>query len=74
MPEDVALVGFDDIEEGRFSTPTLTTISPNKHEIAATAVEQLFRRLNGDTGEPVILEASFRLKERESTLGTATVP
>lgn len=74
VPEDVALVGFDDIEEGRFSTPTLTTISPNKHEIAATAVEQLFRRLNGDTGEPVVHEASFRLEERESTLGTATIP
>jgi DNA-binding LacI/PurR family transcriptional regulator len=70
VPEDVAVVGFDDIEEGRYLTPTLTTISPNKQAIASLAVQQLFRRLEGDVGEPVILEVSYHLEARESTLGT----
>lgn len=69
VPEDIAVVGFDDIEEGRYSTPTLTTISPAKGDIAALAVDQLFRRLGGDTGKPVDLQASFHLEARESTLG-----
>ena len=69
VPDDVAVVGFDDSEEGRYRTPSLTTVSPNKHEIAVGAVEQLLRRLNGDTGSPVAYQAEFRLEARESTLG-----
>lgn len=73
IPEDVAIVGFDDVEEGRYSTPSLTTISPNKAEIARLAVDQLLRRIGGDTSPCVSLEAPYELVARESTLGpTAT--
>jgi LacI family repressor for deo operon, udp, cdd, tsx, nupC, and nupG len=69
VPEDVAVVGFDDAEEGRYSTPTLSTVAPDKHVIAAMAVAQLFRRLDGDIGDPVDLRAPFALEIRESTIG-----
>jgi LacI family transcriptional regulator, repressor for deo operon, udp, cdd, tsx, nupC, and nupG len=71
VPEDVAVVGFDDIEEGRYSTPTLTSLSPDKRQIAALAVAQLFRRLDGGASDPDVLQAPFSLQARESTLGTA---
>ena len=41
VPEDVAIVGFDDIDEGRFATPALTTVSPDKDAIARTALDLL---------------------------------
>jgi DNA-binding LacI/PurR family transcriptional regulator len=71
VPEDVAVAGFDDIEEGRYSTPTLTSLAPDKRRIAAMAVEQLFRRLQGTDNDPQVLQAPFSLQARESTLGRA---
>lgn len=69
VPEDVAVVGFDDIEDGRFATPSLTTIAPDKQQIAQLAVSFLLGRCNGTrTGPAKHAEASFRLVKRESTL------
>ncbi|MEV0185223.1 LacI family DNA-binding transcriptional regulator [Streptomyces sp. NPDC050625] len=70
VPWDVAVVGFDDIAEGRFGAVTLTTVSPDKQAIAKMAVGSLLRSLSGRE-EPGgrELAAQFRLVERESTLG-----
>jgi DNA-binding LacI/PurR family transcriptional regulator len=67
VPDDVAVVGFDDIEDGRFSTPALTTISPDKVGIARLALDCLTRRI-ADPGAPdQDLVAGHRLVVREST-------
>lgn len=70
IPADVAVVGIDDIEDGRFATPTLTTISPDKDQIARMAVSLLLSRIEG-SGErpPREVVADFTLKVRESTVG-----
>jgi DNA-binding LacI/PurR family transcriptional regulator len=47
VPEDIAVVGFDDVEDGQFSVPSLTTVSPDKRFIAGTALASLSARLNG---------------------------
>ncbi|MDX2706297.1 LacI family DNA-binding transcriptional regulator [Streptomyces sp. PA03-6a] len=70
VPEDVALVGFDDIEEGRYGTITLTTISPDKKAIARQAVDCLVQRLTGaPDAPPRRVRPGFDLVVRESTLG-----
>lgn len=70
VPDDVAVVGFDDIEDGRFSIPSLTTIRPDKQAIAARAIELLAGRLDGsDADGPHEVEAPFELVVRESTVG-----
>lgn len=80
VPDDVAVVGFDDISEGRYGAVTLTTISPDKHTIARLAVRCVVERLRGEPGPAAPggpagpggareLRADFRLVERESTIG-----
>ena len=70
VPEDVAVVGWDDIEDGRYSTPTLTTIRPDKQQIASLAVEFLAAQLGADRpGVPREVTADFSLAVRESTAG-----
>ncbi len=70
VPNDVAVVGFDDIEDGRYSSPTLTTVSPDKAGIARAAVDLLAGRIEHPA--PVRAReifASHRLIVRESTSG-----
>ena len=70
VPEDVAVIGFDDTEDGRFSTPTLSTVAPDKVLIARTAVDMLHHRIaveGADRARDV--RVPFRLIARESTLG-----
>ncbi|MFD9125073.1 LacI family DNA-binding transcriptional regulator [Kitasatospora sp. NPDC059571] len=70
VPEDVAVVGFDDIEEGRYAGSPLTTISPDKEAIARLAVDCLVERLAGPPpAEPRRARPGHRLVVRESTAG-----
>jgi LacI family repressor for deo operon, udp, cdd, tsx, nupC, and nupG len=70
VPEDVAVIGYDDIEDGRYSHPTVSTISPDKTLIAATAVERLMLRLESRNSVPGIeVRAGHRLIARQSTVG-----
>ncbi|WP_431922324.1 LacI family DNA-binding transcriptional regulator [Micromonospora wenchangensis] len=68
VPADVAVAGFDDIEDGRFSVPTLSTVSPDKERIARLAVDLLAGRLAGGRDAPAReVTAPHRLAFREST-------
>ncbi|MFI7703322.1 LacI family DNA-binding transcriptional regulator [Nonomuraea sp. NPDC049480] len=70
VPGDVALAGFDDIEDGRYATPTLTTISPDKQAIARQAVDLLADRMvKGSQVEAREIRVPYRLVVRESTGG-----
>lgn len=67
VPEDVALIGIDDIEDGAFSTPSLSTISPDKPAIAELAVNRLVDRIGDPTLPTEELVAPHRLIARAST-------
>jgi DNA-binding LacI/PurR family transcriptional regulator len=70
VPDDIAVMGFDDIEDGRFSNPSLTTIAPDKDRIGRLAVSQLIARIAGKPVDPPRdTQPPFRLVTRESTLG-----
>lgn len=70
IPQDIALVGIDDIEDGRYATPSLTTVAPDKRALAHLAVDLLIGRIEGTRGEPPRLHlVPFELIVRESTAG-----
>src|ERR1700730_4060447 len=48
VPEDVSVIGFDDIEFASIAYPALTTIRQPLQEMGATAAELLFRKLAND--------------------------
>jgi DNA-binding LacI/PurR family transcriptional regulator len=68
VPADVLVAGFDDIEDGRYSIPTLTTVAPDKSELARVAVDLLAARIAGGEPQPPREETvAHRLIVREST-------
>lgn len=42
IPEDISLVGFDDILTAAYMNPALTTVSVPKQEIGRAAAQRLF--------------------------------
>ncbi len=48
VPGDVAVAGFDDVEEARFSAPALTTVRQPLHEQGRRAVELLCAKIRGE--------------------------
>ena len=52
VPEDVRVVGFDNIDEARYAVPSLTTIDPNRSHIAELAISSILEQLNSGSRAP----------------------
>jgi DNA-binding LacI/PurR family transcriptional regulator len=76
VPRELAIVGFDDIEDGRFSHPSLTTISPDKRQIAQRALQCLADRIYSPRNEVPASDLTIphRLIVRGSTGPAARTP
>ncbi len=51
IPDDVSLVGYDDLQFSALANPPLTTISQPVKDMAAAAAELLLRRMRGEDAE-----------------------
>jgi LacI family transcriptional regulator len=70
VPDDVSVVGFDDIDIAKYMTPRLTTISQPLTEIGAQTVLALHRHISGGgAGDEQVLP--YKLVIRESTRALA---
>jgi len=66
IPEDISVIGFDDIELAKISSPPLSTIRVYKEEMGSIAVRILLQIINNELGKPVITLVPTKLVERES--------
>jgi LacI family transcriptional regulator len=66
VPDDVAVIGFDDIPLAAYFRPSLSSVAVPAYELGTAATEQLLRQLAGETvGETLWLET--RVVARESS-------
>ena len=67
IPEDISVVGFDDIPASALVTPALTTVRQFQQEMGARAAQLVIERLNGDAPEGGrVVEMPYELVVRES--------
>ncbi|QHT57557.1 LacI family transcriptional regulator [Cellulomonas sp. H30R-01] len=55
VPEDVAVVGFDDLEIARHTDPALTTVSQPIRGLGQEMATMLVRLIDGDSPTPILL-------------------
>jgi DNA-binding LacI/PurR family transcriptional regulator len=68
VPQDVSVVGFDDIKEAAFQTPSLTTIRQPLHHMGTIAVQLLLKKLQpSEAKTPALVAVEPELIVREST-------
>ena len=67
VPEDVSVVGFDDIESAAFHNPSLTTIRQPLKQMGTVSARILLQRIRGQATFPDIVPIHPELVIREST-------
>lgn len=68
IPEDVSVVGFDDIQAAAYLIPRLTTVRQPLRQMGEMAAKQLLMRIsNGKEKSPYLISLSPELVVREST-------
>jgi len=73
VPEDVSVLGFDDIQSAAYHVPSLTTIRQPLQKMGSTAAQMLLKKLAGKTTPELIL-AEPELIVRESTAPACSAP
>jgi LacI family transcriptional regulator len=66
VPQDISVVGYDDIELAQYLTPPLTTIHQPQEDLCRQAVDTLLDRIQGADDEPRIISLEPTLIQRES--------
>ena len=66
VPEDLSIIGYDDIKLAKYITPSLTTIHQPKHRLGKKAVDMLLEQINSKTESNQIIELAPPLVERDS--------
>jgi LacI family transcriptional regulator len=66
VPEDLSVIGFDNVPDGAYTTPPLTTVAQSLVAMGSLAADLLMQMLEGNKVENRIFELPTRLVVRES--------
>ena len=66
VPEDVAIVGFDDLPSCEYISPALTTVLVPKDYLGATAAERVIQLIEEKDQQPLKIEVFTQLIKRKS--------
>ncbi|WP_414902425.1 LacI family DNA-binding transcriptional regulator [Sphingomonas flavalba] len=66
IPDDVSVVGFDDISWASFTTPNLTTVRQPFAALGKRAFELLAQRMDGDDSPRALLRLDMSIAKRDS--------
>lgn len=68
VPEDISIVGYDDLPTSAYIVPPLTTIRIEREQLGALAIERLAKRVANPDLTPIRVELATRLIERQSVM------
>jgi LacI family transcriptional regulator len=73
IPEDLGIVGFDDISESAYFCPPLTTVQQDQYAVGKVAVEEMIRMINAiwrgsEQNEPASIILPTTLVVRHSSM------
>ena len=69
IPDDVSVIGFDNIAFGAISDPPLTTVGVYKHEMGEVAVRELAMAMDNPRKAKLKMQVSTSFVERGSVKG-----
>jgi DNA-binding LacI/PurR family transcriptional regulator len=71
VPDDVSVVGWDDVEEAAFTTPPLTSVAPDKVGIAEAAINELIAQIEGasSTGKRILCGHELVVRQSSTRAG-----
>jgi LacI family gluconate utilization system Gnt-I transcriptional repressor len=68
IPDEMAIVGFNDLEFMASTVPTLTSVRTNRYEMGRTAITMVTAALEGKRPDDPVVDLGFDLMIRESSL------
>lgn len=64
-PDDVSVIGFDDLDIAETTNPALSSVSQSGYQLGTTAARILLERIRGDAGpaKHIVLETSLQVRD-----------
>ncbi len=72
VPEQVGIVGFNNLEMMEASVPSISSVQTHRHRMGVLAIDMLIARIEGRDVAPASVDLGFELVARESTARGST--
>jgi DNA-binding LacI/PurR family transcriptional regulator len=69
VPDDIAVIGWDDLRDAQFSVPSLTSVSVDRRAVACAAMGELLPQISGERSSHDHIIVPHRIVVRASTAG-----